>query len=574
MIRLKIRFILPAGLLCALVLVADYMPAKDRSGSIVSATFTDVRTLNAFLSADSETPAYSRLLHSGLTRLNPVTQQPEPSLAQSWEISPDELQFTFHLRPGLRWSDGQPFSVEDVLFTMQIVNDEKISSLARDSLTIEGKKINWIALDPQTVKAVLPDKHVTFLRHLDPGICPIIPKHLWEKHYREGRFSETMQPASAVFAGLGPFQLKSYVPEEKIVFGRNSNYWKKDSTGRTLPYLDEIVFLILANQDQVELKIENGEIDTYQSIRAGDVNRLKQKAGALRLKVENVGPTLEMEGFFLNQNRGKDPATQKPYVDPVKLSWFTDVHFRRALSHAMDRKALVNNVLFGHGIPAYSSESPGNEFWYNPHIAKYPYDPKKAEMLLTKSGFVAKRHQTGKRELYDRNGNRVRFSLFTNAGNSIRNTQCTLIVSDLAKIGIEVQYSALEFGALVHAVNQTFQYDAVLLGLNRDDPDPAHRKNMFLSGGALHFWWPRQKTPFTPWEKRIDELMYLTLSSSDRSTRKKHYDEIQKIFAEQQPMIFTFHPYGFVCARTTIGNMKPTPFRHRTLWNAEELYWQ
>ncbi len=571
MIRFKFGLLL-AAMLGGLALYSS--TTEKRGGTLITATFTEIKTLNSYLSTDSETPTYSRLMNAGLTRLNPLTQRTEPSLAESWELSADELEWIFHLRKNVRWSDGQPFTAEDVLFTMQIVNDGKISSLAHDALSIGGKNIHWSLMDQYSIKASLPSRHVTFLRHLDPGTCPILAKHLWENLYRDGRFAEVMQPAGTNIAGLGPFQLKAFVPGQKLALSRNSHYWKKDREGVQLPYLDELVFMILANQDQVQLKIENNEIDTYQNIRASDVDRLQQKAKALQMEISNVGPTFEMEGLFFNQNRGTDPDTNQAYVNPVKLSWFTDIHFRRAVSHAIDRDTLIQNSLYGHGIPAFSIESPGNQLWYNSEIQRYPHDLKKAKSLLEQSGFYQKQNVAGKLELYDRNGNRVRFSLFTNANSSIRNTQCVLIVSDLAKLGMDVQYSALDFATLVNSVNRTFQYDAVLLGLNRDDPDPGERRNMLLSSGSMHFWWPRQQKPFTSWEKRIDELVSLTMSTSEQRMRKKYYDETQKILAEHQPMIFTFHPYGFVCARTRIGNMKPIPMRHRTLWNAEELYWK
>jgi peptide/nickel transport system substrate-binding protein len=149
-----------------------------------------------------------------------------------------------------------------------------------------------------------------------------------------------------------------------------------------------------------------------------------------------------------------------------------------------------------------------------------------------------------------------------------------LIASDLAKLGIKVDYAAIDFATLVNRVNTTHEYDAVLLSMSHDDPDPGERLNAFLSKGSLHFWRPKQPQPFTNWEKRVDELMNLTMSTSNYDQRKKYYDEVQSILAVQQPMIFTVHPYAFVCAKKKIGNMKPSISRHRTLWNAEELYWE
>ena len=545
-------------------------------GTLVTATFTDIKAFNPFLATDSETQTYNRLMQAGLIRLHPVTHKPEPSLAESWKISQDNLVWTFSLRKGLNWSDSRTFDANDVLFTMKVVNDPKIPSLASDALTLNGKKIDWSLIDQHTVQAKLPSRFATFLRHLDAGTCPIIARHKWEKDYEQGRFTEIMRASMdpSQFQGLGPFRLKQYVPGQKLVLSRNPHYWKIDSNRVRLPYLDELVFLILGNQDQVQLKIENGEIDTYQNVRPGDVDRLREKANALQLKVINVGPVFDMEGLFLNQNAAVNPETKRPYVDAIKLSWFQNVNFRRALSHAIDRNALIRNSLFGHGIPAYGPESPGNKLWYNPDISKFQFDLTKARQLLLNNGFYQRSQEGGKLALFDSKGNRVQFSLFTNSGNSVRNTQCILIASDFAKLGIEVAYSALDFQTLINRVDRTYEYDAVLLGIGEDDVDPGSRLNTMLSKGSLHFWWPRQEKPSTPWEKRIDELMALTMSVPDFQERKTYYYEVQKILAEQQAMIYTVHPYAFVCAKTKIGNLKPIVPRHRTLWNAEELYWQ
>ena len=555
-------------------IAATSSPPIQPGGTIVSATPTEIHTLNPYLTTDTETSSYSRLINAGLTRLNPLTNEPEPWLAEKWTSSSNELEWTFELRKGIRWSDGHPFTAEDVLFTMQIVNDPSIQSSAKDALSVEKQPAQWSALSSTTVRAVLPAKHVTFLRHLEARICPILAKHAWNNLYKSGRFAETMRPTAGTFPCLGPFQLKSFAAGQKLVLSRNPYFWKMDVHRKQLPYIEELIFLILANQDQLQLKIETGEIDTYQNIRPSDVDRLKEYAGKLKMKVLNLGPSLEMEGLIFNQNRGLDPGTGKPYVDPVKLAWFTDQNFRKAISFAIDRQAMVRSALFGYGIPAYGPESPGNKQWFYPDLPKNKMDLRTARAMLAKSGFREKKNESGKPELYDRHGNRVRFSLFTNSRNTIRNSQCILIVSDLAKIGIEVNLQVLEFSTLLQHIDRTFQYDAALVGLNRSDMDPGERRNMLISNGSLHFWWPRQEKPFTPWEKRIDELMRRTMSTSDLPSRQKHYFEVQKILAEQQPMIFTIHPFGFACARNGIGNLKPTVLRHRTLWNAEELYWQ
>ena len=110
--------------------------------------------------------------------------------------------------------------------------------------------------------------------------------------------------------------------------------------------------------------------------------------------------------------------------------------------------------------------------------------------------------------------------------------------------------------------------------MSHDDIDPASGMNIWPTHGSAHFWWPRQKTPATPWEKRIDELMRLQVGTLDYEERKKHYDEVQQILADQVPMIFTVNELVWVFAKEKIGNLKPSVSRHRTLWNADELYWK
>ncbi len=548
----------------------------ERGGRIITATISEPDSFNPIVAYEADAQALNQIMGGGLTRLNLKTQLPEPALAKSWETSPDQLTWTFHLREKLNWSDGTPFTADDVLFTMQIINDPGIPSGAQDVLTIGGKAIQWMRKDDFTVTAVLPAPFAPFLRFIDAGTVPILPKHKLQKIYQEGKFAQAMQldmnPQDYVC--MGAFRLKEYKPGQKISLIRNPHYWKKDLHENRLPYIDEIIFLILAGQDQLVLRLQNGEIDTYQSIRPQDVEDLSGKAATTQLEVIQLGPSYENEQFFFNQNGGKNSKTGQFYVKPVKRSWFTDVNFRRAISHAIDRNAVVQNALYGKAIPVYGAESPGNSFWYCDNITRYAYNIEKALELLTASGFVRKKDSAGNPILYDKSGSQVRFSLNTNAGNTTRNTQCQLIVSDLAKLGIIVDYSALDFGTLVDRVTATFNYDSVLLSLSHDDVDPAAGMNIWMSGGTLHFWWPNQTSPVTDWEKRIDELMNLQMSTFDYQKRKLYYDEVQQILADQQPIIFTANQFLHACAKKSIGNLQPVIARHRTLWNADELYWR
>jgi peptide/nickel transport system substrate-binding protein len=543
-------------------------------GKLVSATLSELKTFNTLTFREEAGTMLNQLMNPGLTRLNPITQETEPALAKSWESSKDLLNWTFHLRKGLKWSDGKPFTADDVLFTMQLVNDKNIESSAKDILL--GGEIKWIKVDDYTVQAKLPKVFVPLLRALDSSNVAIIPKHQWEQVYNAGKFEEAMQVSMNPrdYVCLGPFKLKSYTPGQYFTIERNPYYWKIDKKGARLPYLDEITFLMLPTQDQIFLKMMNGEIDTFYSVRPEDVEPLQQKESSIGLKVLKAGLSYEVEGFWLNMNGGVNPENGKPYLDSVKRSWFSDLNFRRAIAHAIQRENIVQNAYFGRAIVASALESPSNKIWHNENVTRYSYDPKKAIELLKASGFRQGKDRLGKIKLYDKHDNEVRFSMYTNNGNTSRATQCNMIASDLAKIGMQVDTSVLDFKTLVPKIVSTYEYDSVLMALTNDDPDPQGGANVWKSNGSMHFWWPLQKSPVTPWEKNIDELFDLQQNEIDHLKRKKYYDDVQFIVSEQLPMIYTIVQIIHVAAKENLGNLRPTLSRHRTLWNGDELYWR
>jgi peptide/nickel transport system substrate-binding protein len=262
--------------------------------------------------------------------------------------------------------------------------------------------------------------------------------------------------------------------------------------------------------------------------------------------------------------------TGKPYVDPVKLKWFRNVKFRQACSYAIDRDAIVNSVYSGRALPAYGFITPGNKKWYNPNTQKYPHDLARARALLQEIG-IADRNGDG--ILEDADGHPVEFVLNTNTGNDARQKVAVLIQSDLQKLGMKVICQPVEFNTLVSKIDDTYDYDCVLLGLAGGGTDPSSNMNVLKSSGFTHQWFPRQKTPSTPWEARLDELMDAQMKTLDYPTRKKYFDEVQQILAEEVPMIYTVTPYYYAAIRSDVGNVRATPLSpYRVTWNAEELY--
>ena len=175
----------------------------------------------------------------------------------------------------------------------------------------------------------------------------------------------------------------------------------------------------------------------------------------------------------------------------------------------------------------------------------------------------------------DTDGNPIEFVFNTNIENNSRNKAAVLIAADLKKLGFSIIFQPVEFNTLVQKIDNTFDYDCILMGFAGGGTDPSFHANVVKSDGFTHQWFPREKTPSTDWEARLDLLMNTQNKTLDFAERKKDFDEVQSILAEQQPLIFTVTPFYYAAARSDIGNLRPTALSyHRVSWNAEELYFR
>ena len=539
-----------------------------RGGRLVISKSAGPRTFNRLLSFDDQTITVTACLMGHLVRINRQTQQPEAELARSWKSSPDGKTLTFYLRREVKFSDGAAFTADDALFTFQVISDPKINSPGADLFNLEGQRVQAEKLDSYTIRFTFPVAYASAARLFD-GI-PMLPRHILEPAYREGKFEQawTLSTPPERIAGLGPFKLKAYLPGQRVVLARNEHYWKTDAAGRRLPYLDEIVFNLDPDRNTQLLKFQQGETDLLSPVNAEDVASLAGLERQGRIKVFNLGPSLIRELLWFNLNDGKQGNGQ-PYLDPVKLGWFKEAKFRQAISHAIDRAAIVNLVFAGKADPQWAFLSAGDRLWFNPGVKKYPYDLNRARGLLAETGF---RFQADKKLLLDPQGRPVTFSLITNAGNALRQKMGAMIQDDLAKLGIKVNLAFIESRALLARINNSLNYEACLLAVASGDVDPNSHLNLLLSQGANHWWHPNQPRPATAWEARIDELMKRQMGALNPPARKKLFDEAQAILAEQQPFIFLASRHLIVAAKTDIGNLKPALLPDFVLWNCEELY--
>jgi len=352
---------------------------------------------------------------------------------------------------------------------------------------------------------------------------------------------------------------------------RNPEYWVADKQGHRLPYFDEIIFGVGGQPGSEALLFLNGKSDTFEAVRTENYDAFKQASASGRFQLVDLGVGTERDFLWFNQNTGTN-AAGSPIVNPVRLQWFRNKKFRQAVSCAIDRDRLVREVYAGRAQPMYGFVSAENQKWNNGNIPKYGYDLTKAKALLAEIG-MQDRNNDG--VLEDSSSNRVEIFFFSNTGNPSREKAATYIVEDLGKAGIKLNYAAVDFKVLVEKINGTFDYECALMGLGGGGVDPASQMNVLLSNSDLHQWFPFQKTPSTEWEARVDSLMAAQMRTLDFAERRKAFDEVQAILAEELPMIYTVSPFTYAAIRSDVANVRPsvlTPYR--LTWNLEELYFK
>jgi len=499
---------------------------------------TEPKNFNPLLVSNDAEETVRYLTGGVLVRVNRQTQQLEPELAESWKVSKDARQITFTLRRGIVFSDGTPFSAEDVAYTVKQLMDPSLHSATGDAFRTGAGAVETKILAPDHIVITFPAPVASLDRAFDQ--VAILS-------------SKSSRKEGAV---LGPFMVAEYKPGTSVLLTRNPNYWKMDSQGRRLPYLDSVRLDVQSNRDIELLHFRRGELDLINSLDSEYFDRLASASPNL---VHDAGPSLDSEQMWFNE------VANAP-IPEYKRNWFRSTNFRIAIAHAINYQDLCRVVFNGHAQPAAGPVSPANKFWFNARLKPYAYDPEGALKQLALDGFHM---QDG--VLHDRSGNKVEFSIITNAGNKYRERMAVLIQQDLQKIGIQVSVATLDFPSLIEHIAQNFNYDAAILGLTNVDLDPNGEMNVWLSSSENHQWNPSQKSPATAWEAEIDRLMRIQASATDLRKRKQSFDRVQEIVMEQAPFIYLVNRNALSAVSTSVKGAAPVALRPQTYWNAERL---
>ena len=499
---------------------------------------SEPKTLNPLLAADDASETIRYLTGGVLVRVNRLTQDVEPGIASSWKISNGGKTITFDLRDGLRFSDGTPFSADDVAFTMQQLMDPALHSPTGDAFRSSDGKVATEVLPKNRIRITFPAPIAGLDRLFDQVAI---------------MSSKSPQKEMAV---LGPYYIWENKAGAYLTLKRNPNYWEKDPAGRPLPYIDSVRLDIQQNRDIETLRLTRGEIHFINSLDAEYFDKIAAQDPSM---AHDAGPSLDSEEMWFNQ------VASSP-LPPYKKQWFASTNFRRAISEAINREDMARIVFHGHARPAVGAVSPANKFWFNAKLQAHPFDQKSALQRLSEDGFHM---QDG--VLHDHEGHAVEFSVITNAGNKYRERMATMIQQDLSGIGIKLNVVTLDFPSLIERITRTYDYEACLLGLVNDELDPNAQMTIWLSSAESHQWNPSQKTPATAWEAEIDKLMRAQAATLELKKRKEDFDKVQEIAWQEEPFIYLVNKNALSAVSPALHNAHPVVLRPQVYWNIDQL---
>ncbi len=577
------------GLIIALLLliniaISGCSPARFKTESasvpqVVFSSLSDPKTFNPPLSNESNTFGYT---FEGLTTQNGITAEVEPGLAESWEISPDKLRFTFTLRPGLKWSDGAPLTADDVVFTYnEVYFNPKIPNSTIDVLRIGPNRAlpKVRMLDDLRVEFTLPEPFAPFLRTTG---SEILPAHILRESVNkvnskgEPEFLSMWGVDTPLeqLVGNGPYVLTNYQTNQRMVFRRNPHYWKQDAQGNPQPYIERVVLQIVEKQDTSLLQFRSGDLD-YIGVAPETFELLKREEKRGKFTIYNGGQAMGTTFISFNLNLGRNADSNKPVVDPIKSSWFNNLKFRQAIAYGIDRQTMINNTFRGLGEPQNSHISIQSPYYLSPEkgLKVYDYNPEKAKQLLLEAGFKYNENQ----ELLDAKGNLVRFTLHTNAGNQTREAMGAQIKQDLGKIGIRVDFQPIAFNALVGKLSDSLDWECILIGFT-GGVEPNNGANLWAPEGRLHIFNLDRQPGQTPlvgrevfdWERKLGDLYVKGAGELDETKRKAIYNETQQLVQEHLPVIHLVNPLSLAAVRDRVKGIEYSALGG-AFWNLNEL---
>lgn len=532
-------------------------------GKFVWALIGEPAGLNPLYITDHSGGVVAGQIFNGLLTFD-TKLQPQLDLATKMDIADDGKTYTVSIRRDVKWHDGQPLTPKDVAFTFQAFLHPGYTGPARsnvDSLSgaeglnkkledlkkqLDDQKLSeadyrqqaeaaWAEWKEKSGAVTIEGDSVTF--KLDRPFAPflstlsggIVPEHLLkDKQWDMEKDAFNRRPV-----GTGPFKFQEWTTSSHVTLVRNENYYKAGK-----PYLDMVIFKVIPDTNTAAAALERGEVDGFEAIPPDQYEHFKNN-------VQNVS-LLEF------------PQLSYSYIGlDMKNPLFADQKVRQAISHAIDKENMINELYKGHGVAAWTHGSPLLWSYDENSVVKFPYDLEKARKLLEEAGW-----KPGAGGILEKGGQPFKFTLMTNKGNKIREQAAVVIQDQLKKVGIQVDTQYVDWPTFVKNNLMAKKFDAVVVGWSLDaDPDPW---SIWHTGEPYNFI--QYSNP------RLDELMQEGRTTVDRAKRKEIYTEFQKIVSEEQPYIFLYFPNSITgYTKKLAGPISGHP-QVSILWNLEELY--
>ena len=480
--------------------------------AIVEGTIGEASTLIPILAADSASHAVAGQIYNGLVKYD-KNLAIVGDLAESFDISADGLTITFHLRKGVTWHDGAPFSSRDVLYTYRVIIDPKTpTAYAEDFKQVK----NISAPDEYTVR-------VTYDKPFAPALASwgtsILPAHLLEGQ------DITTSPLARKPVGTGPYRFREWIAGQKIVLDFNPDYFE----GR--PYLDRYIYRIIPDTSTMYMEMKAGAIDLMSLT-----------------PVQYARQTTSRQ-FTTRFNKFRYPSSGYLYMGyNLRHPLFGDKRIRQAITAAINKDELIHGVLFGMGQKAHGPIVPGR--WaYNPNVRDIGYDPKHAADLLAQAGWKEKNADG----ILVKAGKPFQFTILTNQGNQQRLMSAQIIQQRLKYVGIDVKIRIVEWATFLKEYIDKGKFEVVMLAWNiSQDPD-------------MYDVWHSSKT--NPGElnfigfknAEVDRLLVEGRGTFDIAKRKQAYFRIQETLAEEQPYTFLYVPDALPVVSARIRGVEPAP---------------
>ena len=581
-----LKLVVALALSCCLLLAGCHPSKfKTKAAQVSQVVLVSLSDPASFNYAINESP-YSifPFIYKGLINENAFTNKLEPGLAESWSISSDRQRITFTLRPGLKWSDGEPLTADDVVFTYRdIYLNKKIPTLWRDFLRIGNKDAfpTVQKLDDLRIEFTLPEPFAPFLRYTER--LAILPSHALRSSVLTSDANGNPQFLSTwgtntspeKIISNGPYQIESYTPSERVILRRNPHYWRQDAQGNPQPYIERIVWQIISSTDNQLLRFRSGELDSL-NVTPSVFGLLKkeEKRGKYTIYNGGLGGGFAFVGFNLNQARN---AKGQPFVNPIKSRWFNNLAFRQAVAYAINRKQMKTNIYQGLGEVQHSPLAVQSPYYLSPAkgLKVYDYNQQKAKQMLLETGFK----YNSQKELIDKDGNRVQFNLLVKSEDQSRIDAAVQIQQDLSQIGIKANMQVVNFNVVLRKLLSRRDWDCYVgaFGVPGADVEPNLLSLFWTSQGSFHQFNqgtqagepPLKGWVISDWEREIDSLFNAGVKELDENKRKAIYGKFQQIVAEQLPVFCLVNPMSFQAVRDRIEPIKYSSLGS-VFWNIDE----